>query len=88
MPGYRFRAAQPSAGAPAWTGDALIDRVAIVIDFVLGASDALRHRLGGFVGQEAIHHGVGVRDEVEAVNGQLLEPVDGAVKVYDVFLRR
>jgi hypothetical protein len=66
--------------------DALIDGVAVIIDCILLSSDALRNDCLRFVSNETIHHGVRIGNEVEAMNGELVEASNGAIKRDDVFL--
>jgi hypothetical protein len=66
--------------------DPLVNRIAVFVYFVFLASDALGHYCRCFVGDEAIYYGVRIGNEVEAVNGELVEASDGAIKRDDVFL--
>ena len=62
------------------------DGVAVIIDFILRASDALGDDFLCFVSDEAIYYGVGICNEVKAVNGDLVQASDCAIKRDDVFL--
>ena len=66
--------------------DALVDRVAIGIHLVLGAGDSFRNNSLRFVGDEAVYGLGGVGLEVEAVNWDLTEAINGAGQRGDVFL--
>ena len=67
--------------------NALINWVSVFVYFIFDAGDALGHYCRCFVGDEAINFLVRICNEIEAVNGELVEASNGAIKRGDVFLK-
>ena len=66
--------------------DALVDGIAVVVHFILSASDAFRDNCLCFVSEEAVNCLIRVRNEVESVNLKIIEAINGAGQWDNVFL--
>jgi hypothetical protein len=65
--------------------DALVDGVAVSINSIFLASDALRDNGLGFVGDEAINRVVRIGNEIKATRLELLNPISSTSNWLYVF---